>query len=155
MNEAYQKEKPSCLKVLAAIGTILGVFLAILTGLSNLLELLMKLPQHVVLQISGLQISIGITIFIALLILVLMGLSFAFGLSYNLFEIHAALTRRKTPFYFRPFEVLSSPFRYLVKEISERSYRVLSEKHPTPLQKRMAAHAQEARLQEQEEKKGG
>lgn len=152
MNEEHQQKRPSCLRVLAAIGTILGVLLAILTGLNNLVELLLKLPQHVVLQISGLQISIGVTIFIALLILALMGLSFAFGVLYFPYGIAALFTTKiKPPLFLRPFVVLAGPFFYFNDWLSKRWYRAFREKHPpSELQKRLSAS-----LQEQKEKKGG
>ncbi len=156
MNEEHPKKRPSCLGVLAAIGTILGVLLAILTGLNNLVELLLKLPQHVVLQISGVQISIGVTIFIALLILVLMGLSFTVGMFYPVYFVGELFTKRKPPLFFRPFEVLSYPFLYLADWIVGWKYKAFLERRPpSELKKRLSASSQEVPPQEQKEKKGG
>ena len=149
--EEQQKKRPSCLGILTAIGALLGAFLAIITGLSNLVGLLLQLPKHFVVQISGFQISIGITVFIALLILLLMGFSFTLGMLYMLFGLGALLTKKKPPRIFSPFATLAYPFLRLANWISERRYEAFREKHPHPpseLQKRLLA-----RLQEQKEKK--
>ncbi len=130
MNEESQKEKPSCLKVLVTLGAILGALLAIITGLNNLVELLLKLPQHFVIQISGFQISIGITVIIALLILLLMGLAFTMGMFYIMFVVAAVFTKQGIPLFIRPFAVLAYPFLYLANWISEWKLEAYRKHHP-------------------------
>ncbi len=131
MNEKHQQKRPSCLGVLAAIGTILGIFLAILTALTNFVSLLLQLPKHFVIQISGFQISIGITFLIALLILALMGLSFAFGVLYSPYGVITLFTTKlKPPLFLRPFVVLASPFFYFTNWLSKQWYRASRKKHP-------------------------
>ena len=79
-----QKKKLSCLGVIAATGTFLGVLLAVIDGLEHLVGQLLLLPEHfaLVIRISSFQISIGLTVIIALIILLLMGFSFTLGMFY-------------------------------------------------------------------------
>jgi hypothetical protein len=100
MNKELQKNRPSCLGVLAAIGTALGILLAVIDGLDHLVNLLLQLPNHFVIQISGFQISIGITVIIALLILLLMGLAFTMGMFYFMFVVTAVFTKQGSLFSF-------------------------------------------------------
>lgn len=143
-SEEQKKDEPqkklSCLGVIAATGTFLGVLLAVIDGLEHLVGQLLLLPEHfaLVIRISSFQISIGLTVIIALIILLLMGLSFTLGMFYLMFSVFALFTKKKTPLFIRPFAALSYPFLHLANWISERKYNSRLEKQPpSELKKRI------------------
>lgn len=105
----------------------------------------------IVIRISGVQLSIGLTVLVIVCIYVAMGLSFTLGMFYMLFGIGTIFTKKKPPLFMRPFAVLALPFLHLANWISKRRYEAFREKHPHPpseLAKRLSV-----KLQEKKEKK--